>query len=57
MSRKSPCAGQVTTEYLVGCLVVVALLRIGGNGASLFTWMAVAIREGFTRFVAALSIA
>jgi hypothetical protein len=57
MNRQALCAGQVTAEYLVGCLVVIALMWIGGNGASLFTWMADAIREGFTRFAAALSIA
>ena len=49
--------GQATVEYLVGCLVVLALLWIGGNGTSLFSWMAASIREGFTRFTAALSLA
>jgi hypothetical protein len=52
-----PQEGQVSTEYLVGCLVVLALLLAdAGSGESTLTLIANAVREGFARFAAALSL-
>lgn len=56
--RTDSQAGQVSAEYLVGCLVVtVLLLANAGNGGSILVMIGNAVREGFARFAAALSLA
>lgn len=55
--RTHPQAGQVSAEYLVGCLIVMALLLAdAGNGRSILAIIGNAVREGFDRFAASLSL-
>jgi hypothetical protein len=50
-------AGQVSVEYLIGCLIVLALLMTAAGGrASAFEMIVDAVRDGFARFAAALSM-
>jgi len=59
MSRaRSAIRGQASVEYLLGCLVVLALLAAdAASGESTLSLVIRSVREGFARFAAALSIA
>lgn len=51
-------AGQASVEYLVGCLVVAALLLADtGTGQTPVGLVIDLIRQGYARFLAALSLA
>ncbi|MBS0611602.1 MAG: hypothetical protein JSS24_00335 [Proteobacteria bacterium] len=58
MSRApSAIRGQASVEYLIGCLVVLALVAAdAASGESTLSLVIRSIREGFTRFASALSI-
>ena len=49
--------GQASVEYLLGCLVVLALLVAdAATGQSTVALVIQSVREGFARFAAALSM-
>lgn len=49
--------GQASVEYLVGCLVVLALLWADvTSGQSVIALLLQSVRTGFTRFASALSM-
>lgn len=51
------CDGQSSVEYLVGCMVVLALLTLdSGSGDSVVTLLIDAVRLAYARFASAISI-
>lgn len=55
--RPFRCGGQSSAEYLVGCLVVLALLAFdSGSGESVVTLLIDSVRLAYARFASALSI-
>ena len=57
VGNRTRCAGQSSVEYLVGCVVVVALLALdSGTGESVVTLMINSVRLAYARFASAISI-
>ena len=55
--RSSRCDGQSSVEYLVGCMVVLALLTLdSGSGDSVVTLLIDSVRLAYARFASAISI-
>ncbi len=51
------CVGQSSVEYLVGCLLVLALLAAdAGTNSSVITFLIDSIRMAFMRFAIAISV-
>ena len=55
--RSLRCDGQSSVEYLVGCMVVLALLTLdSGSGDSVVTLLIDSVRLAYARFASAISI-